>query len=114
MLAAGGAAEFDKLVAIYEGAKSQELRIAVLSALGASKDPTLVRRALEFNLTDKARESDGQVTGLVSYSALQTSMLVAYLPLSSHASATVTATPHAHSHRHRCHYPVLAQTYLSG
>lgn len=58
VLAHGGVAEFDKLVSIYEGAKAQELRIAVLAALGASKDPALIRRALEYNLTDKVRKQD--------------------------------------------------------
>ena len=43
---------------IYDKAKAQELRIAVLASLGASKDPALVRRALEFNLTDKVRKQD--------------------------------------------------------
>lgn len=58
VLAHGGAAEFDRLVGIYEGAKAQELRIAVLAALGASKDPALIRRALEYNLSDKVRKQD--------------------------------------------------------
>lgn len=58
VLAHGGEAEFDKLVSIYEGAKAQELRIAVLAALGASKDPALIRRALEYNLSDKVRKQD--------------------------------------------------------
>lgn len=58
VLAAGGAAEFEALVSVYEGAggKEQELRVAALGALGASSDPALIRRALEYNLfSGKAR-----------------------------------------------------------
>jgi len=50
VLARGGRAEFEALLAVYGAAEQQELRIAALQALGAAADPVLVRRALEFNL----------------------------------------------------------------
>ena len=55
----GGAAEFDALLAVYDGAgKSQELRIAVLTALGAAKEEGLIARALALNMSERVRKQD--------------------------------------------------------
>ena len=65
VVANGGRAEFEALLAIHAKAEAQELRVAALSALGASPDAALVRRALEMNLHSGAVRSQdlGYVVG---------------------------------------------------
>jgi len=56
----GGEEEYEKLLKIYLEAKVPELRIKALGSLSSPHDPELIKRALEFGLTDKVRTQDIQ------------------------------------------------------
>ena len=55
----GGAAEFEQLKALYKAADSSLEESLVLGAMGACKDPAVIRAALDFNMTSAVRKQDG-------------------------------------------------------
>jgi len=59
VLRQGGAREFEQLKTLYDAAESSLEESLVLGAMGASKDPEIIRRALDFNMTDAVRKQDG-------------------------------------------------------
>ena len=55
----GGERELDELKRLYKEAESSLEESLLLGAMGASKDPALISRVLEFNMTDAVRKQDG-------------------------------------------------------
>jgi len=54
----GGAAEFEQLVELYKKAASADAKVHTLGAIGASRDPEVILRALEFALSSDVRQQD--------------------------------------------------------
>ena len=55
----GGMPEFEALKKLYKAADSSLEESLVLGAMGASKDPAIIKMALDFNMTDAVRKQDG-------------------------------------------------------
>jgi aminopeptidase N len=55
----GGMPEFELLKKLYKDADSSLEESLVLGAMGASKDPAVIKSALDFNMTDAVRKQDG-------------------------------------------------------
>ena len=58
VVATGGEKEFEQIIEAYKKNTLQEEQIRCLKALGASKDVKLIRRALDFGLSEFVRSQD--------------------------------------------------------
>ncbi|PVD38990.1 hypothetical protein C0Q70_01615 [Pomacea canaliculata] len=70
VLTNGGEAVFDKMLELYDKADMQEEKARINRALGSTQDEGLIRRTLQFAMSDKVRSQDsvfviGGVTGSV-------------------------------------------------
>lgn len=63
----GDAARFDEFKSRFEKTNDPNERSRFLSALGAFKDPVLVRRALDYNLTPAVRPNELRTIPLVAF-----------------------------------------------
>jgi cytosol alanyl aminopeptidase len=68
----GGVEVFDALVALLVGSADAQLRSRALVALGATRDPALIRRALDLALDPRLRQNERLVTFRVLAGAVET------------------------------------------
>lgn len=71
VLTNGDTAIYDQMVELYENADMQEEKVRICRSLGVSDNPELIKRTLNFALSDKVRSQDsvfviGGVTGSVA------------------------------------------------
>jgi len=57
-ISSGGEEEYNALVQYYENAEQPEMKIKALVCLCSTKSPDLIRRSLDYGLSDKVRSQD--------------------------------------------------------
>jgi len=88
----GGAEVFDAVVAQVVGSADAQLRTRALIALGATRDPALVGRALDVALDPRLRQNERLVTFKVLAGSLETRD-AAWAWLEAHFDALVALLP---------------------
>ncbi len=58
MVSKGGPAEYDDMLQRYRTSDMHEEKLRALRALGYNDNPQLIKRSLEFALTDEVRSQD--------------------------------------------------------